>query len=458
MSFARELSTKALALSLDTVPAEAVHIARRAIIDTIGVALAGRSAPYLGALESVLEVASPPGAATLWGCGGRKASVLHAAMINGVAAHALDFDDCSTTMGGHPSAPVVPAVLALAETQGATAAEVFAAYLTGVEVETRLARGLLPHHYEKGWHPTATLGVFGAAAASARLLGFDADGMATTLAMAVSMASGLKSNFGTPVKPMHVGQAAHNGVLAALLTRNGMTANAEAFEHNYGFFNLFNGAGNFDADAILDGWDGPLELLDPGIAIKQHPCCGSAHSAIDAALKLVAEHGVFAAESIAAINTRTHERRLAHTNRPEPKSGLDAKFSVQFLTAKALTANRIRLGDFADDSFMTDDIVALLPRITSSAHREDDAYLGQVVVTMNDGTVLSAEASTKFGRGPTNPMSDDELREKFVDCAGEILGEEDAKSAFDACLSLELTDQMDDLLARVAGPHNRMEG
>ncbi len=452
MSFAKALSEKALALSLDTVPPEAVHIARRAIVDTIGVALAGRSAPYLGALESVLEVASAPGTATLWGCGGRKASVLHAAMINGVAAHALDFDDCSTTMGGHPSAPVVPAILALAETEGARAADVFAAYLTGVEVETRLARGLLPHHYEKGWHPTATLGVFGAAAASARLLGLDAGGMATTLAMAVSMASGLKSNFGTPVKPMHVGQAAHNGVLAALLTGNGMTANVEAFEHNYGFFNLFNGAGNFDADAILDGWDGPLELLEPGIAIKQHPCCGSAHSAIDAALKLVAEHGLLAPESIAAITTSTHERRLAHTNRPAPKSGLDAKFSVQFLTAKALTAGRLRLGDFADDSFMTDDVAMLLPRVTSTGHRQEDAYRGEVSVTMKDGAVLTAQASTRFGRGPSNPMSDDELREKFVDCAGALLGENEAHAAFDAGLSLAPTDRLDDFLARVSGP------
>nr|WP_246716359.1 MmgE/PrpD family protein [Martelella sp. NC18] len=230
-----------------------------------------------------------------------------------------------------------------------------------------------------------------------------------------------------------------------------MTANVEAFEHNYGFFNLFNGAGNFDADVILDGWDGPLELLDPGIAIKQHPCCGSAHSAIDAALKLVAEHGVFAPESIAAITTRTHERRLAHTNRPEPKSGLDAKFSVQFLTAKALTAGRLQLGDFADDSFMTDDVAALLPLVTSTAHQEDNAYHGEVVVTMTGGAVLTAEASTWFGRGPSNPMSDDELREKFVDCAGALLGEKEAHAAFDAGLSLATTDRLDEFLARTAG-------
>lgn len=452
MSFAKSLSEKAMGLSLDSLPSEAVHISLRAIADTVGVALAGRSAPYLRSLETVLEVDAAPGEATLWGAGGRKASVLHAAMINGVAAHALDFDDCSTTMGGHPSAPVVPAVLALAETLGATMAQTVEAYITGVEVETRLARGLLPHHYEKGWHPTATLGVFGAAAASARMLGLGVDGMANTLAMTVSMASGLKSNFGTPVKPMHVGQAAHNGVLAALLTQNGMSANLEAFEHNYGFFNLFNGAGTYDADAILDGWDGPLELLDPGIAIKQHPCCGSAHSAIDAALALVDEHGLFAPEAIQSVLTRTHERRLAHTNRPEPKSGLDAKFSVQFLTAKALTEGQIRLGDFADDAFLTAPVAKVLPKVRSEAHREDDAYLGEVAVTMRNGSVRSATASTKFGRGPTNPMSDETLRGKFVDCASDVLGQEAADAAFTVILGLKPRDGLTDLMRGVEGP------
>lgn len=450
MSFAKHLSECALSIRLDTLPNAALHIARRAVADTIGVALAGRSVPYLTALEATLEITSAVGEATLWGAGGAKASVLHAAMVNGTAAHALDFDDCSTTMGGHPSAPIVPAVLALSERLDASAGQAIEAYVTGVEVETRLARGLLPHHYEKGWHPTATLGVFGAAAASARMLGFDAAAMANTLAMAASMASGLKSNFGTPVKPIHVGQAAHNGVLAALLTQQGMSANPEAFEHNYGFFNLFNGAGTYDIQAILTGWDGPLELLDPGIAIKQHPCCGSAHSAIDAALALISEHGTFAPERIASIATQTHERRLAHTNRPNPKSGLDAKFSVQFLTAKALTAGRLRLGDFADDSFLTPECAAVLPKITSTGHQKEDAYFGQVTVTLTDGTILQADASTRFGRGPTNPMSDTELKEKFTDCAAGTLGEQGARAAFSACLALQPQDSLVDLLQRVS--------
>lgn len=451
MSFARELSRRALSIRLDAVPAEAVKVGRRAFADTVGVALAGARAPYLDGLEAVLEITAAPSQVTLWGRGGGRASVLHAALINGTAAHALDFDDCSTTMGGHPSAPVVPVVLGLAETLGATTGKAIEAWITGVEVETRLARGLLPHHYEKGWHPTATLGVFGATAAACRMLDFNEEQMTTALAVAVSMASGLKSNFGTPVKPLHVGQAAHNGIMAAMVTRRGMTANPEAFEHNYGFFNLFNGTETYDVDAILNGWDGPLEVLSPGIAVKQHPCCGSAHSAIDAALRIVAREGLLSPDAIESIETRTHERRLAHTNRPEPRSGLDAKFSVQFLTAKALTSGRIRLADFNETSFMTKEVATVLPRVVSTGHQGADAYLGEVRVVMKDGRVFEDSASTNFGRGPANPMSDAELGEKFVDCAATELGETQASEIYRQFLDIPADKPIGGLLATLSG-------
>lgn len=451
MSFARELARRAVSISLDNVPTEAIHIGRRAFADTVGVALAGSDAPYLDALEEVLDVDNAPGQVTLWGRGGRRASVLHAGLVNGTAAHALDFDDCSTTMGGHPSAPVVPVVLGLAEALDLPAGKALEAWITGVEVETRLARGLLPHHYEKGWHPTATLGVFGATAAACRMLDLDEEQTANALALTVSMASGLKSNFGTPVKPLHVGQAAHNGIMAALVTRRGISASPEAFESTYGFFNLFNGAGTYDVEAILNGWDGPLEVLQPGIAIKQHPCCGSAHSAIDAAAKIVAREGLLEADAIESIQTSTHERRLAHTNRPAPRSGLDAKFSVQFLTVKALTEGRIRLADFHDASFLTATIASLLPRVVSSGHQEADAYRGVVRVVMRDGRVFEDSASTNFGRGPANPMDDAELGDKFIDCASERLGQEQAGEVFQRFLTLDVTSGLRSLLGQLGG-------
>jgi len=159
-----------------------------------------------------------------------------------------------------------------------------AAYVAGFETETRIARAVNFHHYDKGWHPTATLGVFGAAAAAARLSGLSAAQTATALAIAASFASGLKANFGTMTKPLHVGQCAQNGVMAALLAREGMTASHDAFEHRQGFFDVFNGVGNYDAGAVLRDWAEPLDIVTPGIAIKRYPCCGSTHPAIDAML------------------------------------------------------------------------------------------------------------------------------------------------------------------------------
>jgi 2-methylcitrate dehydratase PrpD len=450
MSFALDLAQRANAIRFDRVSGKAVHIARRAIVDTIGVALAGSSADYIDGLARVLDADGQRGPASCIGRAGAF-SVLHAALINGTAAHALDFDDCSTVMLGHPSAPVVPAILALAQQRKADGRAIIEAYLTGVEVETRLARGVMPHHYDKGWHPTATLGVFGAAAASARILGFDDELFANTLAVAVSMASGIKSNFGSPVKPMHVGQAAHNGVLAALTVAKGMTANHDAFDHNYGFFNVFNGSGNFAPEKVLEGWGDTLEVLEPGIVVKQHPCCGSAHSAIDAALSIRATHGPLDAGSVSKIETWTHERRLAHTNRSVPRTGLDARFSVQFLTAKAIAAGCLRLSDFEDAGFMTADVETLLPLVVSQAHREEDQYLGRVRVTLKNGGVLEGTASTALGRGPGNPMSDAELAAKFVDCARTRHDEETANDLFAEIMNIDQVKDVSGIMYRIAG-------
>lgn len=445
MSFALELAERACAISVDTVPGEASRVAARAFADTIGVALAGCGAGFLDGIERVLDTQAGDGPAGKIGRPGR-CSVLQAALINGTAAHALDFDDCSTTMGGHPSAPVVPAILALAQRRGASGEAALSAYLAGVELELRLARAIMPHHYEKGWHPTATLGVFGAAAASALLIGLDTERLATTLAIAVSMASGLKSNFGTPIKPLHVGQAAYNGVLAALLSEAGLSANLGAFEHEYGFFRVFNGAGTFDAERALGDWRTSLEILSPGIAIKQHPCCGSAHSAVDAALAIREKHGPLRAVEIEAIETWTHRRRLAHTNRPQPRTGLDAKFSVQFLTGKALTHGIIRLADFDDRTFLDADAARLLARTQAHAHDEPNEYLGRVRVTLADGRVLEGSASTEFGRGPLNPMSDAELEAKFVDCAAARMDAARASALFRSILALRDAPDVDAIM------------
>ncbi len=320
MTIAEELACRIGMITFEGLPAEAVAWAKVGVLDTVGVTLAGSGESCARIVSRVAAHSTGPG--LLFGTG-RSVAPLDAALINGTAAHALDFDDCSDSMGGHPSSPVLPALFALAGTRRVTGRAFLAAYIAGFETETQIARGVNFHHYEKGWHPTATLGTFGSAAASSHLLGLDARRTATALSLAASLASGIKANFGTMTKPLHVGHAARNGLMAALLAADGFTAGEDAFEHRQGFFPVFNGAGNFLVDAVLADWAAPLDILKPGIAIKQYPCCGSTHPAIDAMLALVEEHAL-TPTVVDRVDSWTHPRRLAQTNRPNPKSALDA--------------------------------------------------------------------------------------------------------------------------------------
>src|SRR3954452_5194683 len=414
------------AIRYDGLPSDAVDWAKMAILDTVGVTLAGAGEACAQIVERVLATGATSigGECLIFGTD-RRAAPLDAALINGTASHALDFDDVSNSLGGHPSAPILPALFTLAETLDCDGRAFITAYVAGFETETRIGRGVHFHHYEKGWHPTATLGVFGATAACCHLMGLDGARTAQALAIAASLASGIKANFGTMTKPLHLGHTARNGLFAALLARDGFTANPGALEHKQGFPLVFNGAGNFDAEAILKDWGQPYDIVRPGLAIKQHPCCGSTHPAIDAMLLLRAEHEV-RPERIARVDSWTHPRRLAHTDRPDPQSGLDAKFSVQYCLGRAGVQGRILLEDFEGEAFHDPASRALMQRVHAAPHPDmgsDSAeHLGaEVRLTLDDGRMLTKRIGAALGRGPDNPLPADALAAKFIDCAGRVL-------------------------------------
>jgi len=424
MTIARALANRIADVAFDALPVAASHWAKVAILDTVGCTLAGAGEPCARIVERVTTAGAPTGQCLVFGTNHR-VGTLDAALINGTAAHALDFDDCSNTLGGHPSAPILPALFALAETRTVDGRAFIAAYVAGWETETRIARGINFHHYEKGWHPTATIGVFGSTAACCHLLGLARDVTATALGLAATFASGLKANFGTMTKPLHVGHASRNGLLAALLASEGFTANAGAIEHKQGFLLVFNGAGNFDADAILRDWGRPWDIVQPGVAIKQYPCCGSTHPAVDAMLALVREHGLTPA-MVERVDSWTHPRRLAHTNRPDPQSELDAKFSVQYCLARALLDRRVSLEHFEGDTFREPAIRALLPRIHAAPHPDmsmasTEHFGAEVKAALTDGRVLTAKVSRPLGRGPENPLPVELLEAKFLNCAARAL-------------------------------------
>ncbi len=456
MSIAIELGQRIAAVKYEDLPQEAVHWAKVGVLDTVGVTLAGcREATAQLAARALGAGAGP---SHVLGTD-RRVSALDAAVINGAASHALDFDDCNNTFGGHPSAPVLSALFALADDVGASGREFIAAYVAGFEAETKIALGVNFHHYMKGWHPTATLGVFGSAAACSNLLKLDAAQTAIALAAAASFASGIKANFGTMMKPLHVGHCARNGLYAALLAREGYTANAQSvFEHKQGFLDVFNGPGTYDAAKIAAAWAKPWDIVEPGIAIKQYPCCGSTHPAIDAMLNLVREHDVKAAD-VERIESWTHTRRLEHTNRPDPQSALDAKFSVQYCLARAIIDRKVAIDQFEGDAYKDAKTRELTSRVKAAAYTTaqfpaDNHFGAEVKITLKNGSVLSHKVNQPYGRTSKNPLTREQLKEKFVNCALRVLPGERVETLYAAIDGL---DQASDArtIAALASLHHK---
>lgn len=452
MTLTQELAKRINALSFNELPQEAIHWAKVGILDTVGVALAGSREDCTRIVESTTCGSSGP--SLVFG-GSRRIGPLDAALVNGVASHALDFDDCNNTIGGHPSAPILPALFALADETGASGRDFIAAYVAGFETECKIAMGVHFHHYTKGWHPTATLGVFGSAAACSKILKLSEEKTATALAIAASLASGIKSNFGTMTKPLHVGHCTRNGLFAALIAREGFTAGDRAFEHKQGFFNVFNGEGNYDAGKILPAWARPFDIVKPGIAIKQYPCCGSTHSALDAMLALVREHKP-AADDIERVDVWTHARRLEHTNRPEPTSALDAKFSVQYCMARAILDRKVAIEHFEGNAYAEPAVRKLQSRVhaapyTAAQFPEDNHFGAEVRIALRGGKVLSGKTDQPFGRTSDNPLPASLLKEKFDNCAARVLPAERVGPLYSAIQGFENLKDVRELTAIIAG-------
>lgn len=421
MSISQEIAKKITEINYATLPEAAVSAAKIAILDTLGVTIAGASDPSAVIARRVLNVAHSSGDSVSFGTG-YTMSCLDAAFINGIAAHALDFDDCSDTMGGHPSAPIIPALIALGEQLGANGQEIINAYVAGFETEVKLGRGVNFYHYDKGWHPTATLGIFGAAAACARLLELPQHEIASALSLSASMAAGVKANFGSMGKPLHVGNSSRSGLLAALLAKDGFTANPHAFEHKQGFLYVFNGEGTFDTNKIFSHWADPLEIVRPGFSIKQYPCCASTHAAIDAMITMVCECSIDP-ERVCKIKVAMHARRLVHVNRPYPNSGLEAKFSLQYCLARALANGRVVLEDFEGSAFNDERIrrLATLVEVAAFTQGQSDSSNEcgvDVTVEFCDGEKLSKNVKNPMGQSVSSPLTNAQLQAKFENCAG----------------------------------------
>ncbi|MCC7425906.1 MAG: MmgE/PrpD family protein [Alphaproteobacteria bacterium] len=451
---ARRLAEKVCAFKPSDLTPLAIERARTAIIDTLGVTLAGVEEECVRVLLRTPGVATAPGRSLIVGTT-RRSSALEAALVNGTASHALDYDDFSSDLGGHQSVPVTAPLFALAEERGLSGERLLAAYVIGVEVMIRIARGVNFHHYDKGWHPTSTLGTFAAAAASAHALGLDVQRTATALALAASMASGLKANFGTMTKPFHVGHCARNGLLAALMAEQGFEARHGVFEHRQGWLDVYNGPGTYDVEHMFAAWAAPLEVEAKGIALKQFPCCGSTHPAIAMMLKLAREERITAADA-ANIEILAHARRLPHTDNPDPRTPLGAKFSIQYATARALLSGTPRLRHFEGEAAMDPDVRRLLSVTSARAHPDmpvdgEEQWGAEVIVTLKDGRKVSRRVNQMVGRGGDDPMSTEEMWEKFRDCAERAIPEAAISPLFEKLQAIETVADMREITRLMEG-------
>jgi 2-methylcitrate dehydratase PrpD len=412
--------------------------AKHAIADTIGCMVAGvddfSTQAVRGAFAAEIGASGPSLV-----IGGGRASTVVAALVNGTAAHALDYDDNFRPAISHASAVLVPALLAIAQASQADGRSLIDAYLVGLEAQAAVGRGVNPSHYTAGWHATSTVGAIGTAGGAAWLMGLGASGIARAMSVAVSMAAGVKGQFGTPAKPLHAGLAARNAVEAARLAAAGMTGRLDILESPQGFLELFGGR---DASGWAD-----LTLASPhvieshGLTPKRHPCCGSTHNTIDAILDLRARHG-FTAGQVAAVKAHVGIANVRNLAYPEPANDMQARFSMQYCVALALLQDGLRLADFTPEAVARPEVRRLLPRTTMTAYsREEELAAGgrpphRVTVQLSDGRVLEAERRAARG-SMADPFDDMDRRLKFADCCARRLDETHSMELYEVLQALD---------------------
>jgi 2-methylcitrate dehydratase PrpD len=372
-----------------------------------------------------------------------------AALLNGTAAHALDYDDVG--INGHPSVVLVPALLAEGERLGAAGAELAAAYVVGYEIWAELSlRDADPHH-GKGWHPTAVFGAVGAAAAAARLARLDAARTQNAIGIAASMAAGLVANFGSMTKPFQAGRAAQSGVTAARLAAAGMTASPDALEHKSGMLAAFSPRGNVRLDGpIAAGRD--WHILRLGLNVKRYPVCYCLHRSIDGLLRLKSQND-FSLEKIRDIELTMGRLQAEVLRHSRPQTGLDAKFSGEFAAASSIVAGRVGLAELTDDFVRSAPIQSLLPKVRIATVDESDpdeplfAPADSVRVTLADGRTLES-GPVRYARGHAkNPIGLEELREKFDDCIASALPTGRREALFGRLANLEKLGKSSELYA-----------
>jgi 2-methylcitrate dehydratase PrpD len=411
---------------LSDIPGETIALGKKSILDGLGLALSGSKAETAGLVQQyVKSLGCGPGGASVLGFG-VKMPARFAALANGIAIHVDDYDDTQLASAKdrvygllvHPTVCVLPAALATAEVGGMSGKDLFVAYQVGVEVECKIAEAISPRHYEDGFHSTGTIGVFGSASACARLKGLDAVHTARAFAIAASQAAGLRENFGTMMKPFQAGHATESGVVAADFAAIGWTGAEQILEAERGFFHAYGGT--YDPAVITERLGQPWTLQDPGVSIKPFPSGSLTHPGMTELLRLMQVNAIHAAD-VAQVEVGTNHNMLNTLIHHRPTKGLQAKFSMEFCMAILLLDGKADQTKFTDAVANRPDVQETIGRVRFYTDPEAekagyDKMTTILKITLKDGRVISGRAD--FGKGsPSNPMSYDEVADKFLGCA-----------------------------------------
>jgi 2-methylcitrate dehydratase PrpD len=414
-----------IGFDLKTVPQPVIDRARLFFTDSVGVMLAGSHEDVSHLVYEMVKAEGAAPSATIVGQSLRSSPQL-AALANGVAGHAMDYD--FTFVAAQAIAAVIPAILPLAETSSATPAEAIAAFIIGGEVASRIVRANFKATSEGGWHTTGMVGVIAAAAAAARLLKVPAEAVPNVIGISASLASGFVANFGTMTKPLHAGNAARNGVVAAMLGKHGFTSNPIALEARTGYFATF-GRGFETTHEPFKDFGSRHDLVDGRYRIKPYPCGGLTHTAIEAALDL-REHVGTRLSDIKGIHCFITRNAAQRAGAVYPATIENAKFSVAYLVPYALVHGAPKIAAFTNKALQDERVKALAKTVTASVDPDlgpgTDDSPARIRVTMMDGQVF--EQRKDFGSGSNkNPMTQAQVEEKFFDCAAQAVDQDTTK-------------------------------
>lgn len=458
-SMTQEIAEFVAGIKYSDLPADVLKRAKEAVVDGLAVTLAGSRTHEGKTIQGYVRSLSAQGKASVIGTA-LTANAQSAALANGVAGHAHDYDDTQLAerpdrvygLLTHPTTPALSATLPVAQELGASGKETLLAFAAGVEVECKIAEAINPYHYKNGFHSTGTIGVFGAAAAAAKLMGLSAEQTRHALGIAASKSAGIRAAFGTMTKPYHAGAAAENGVVAAKLAGIGWRSDPDALDGKWGFFQVTGGG--CAPEAIHGKLGNPHTFVDPGVSIKPYPCGSLAHPAMDAMLELVTKHDV-RPEQVAEVRLGTASNVLAALRYQMPEDELQAKFSLQFDMAILILERKAGIHQYATEVVRRPDVRTMMAKVKPYLNAEVEArgfarIRSVIEVQLKDGRVLKAEAETSRGT-PERPMTQAELEEKFRDCAEGVISRQAQDDVLRMAYGIDKLGSIDELTRKVSG-------